>query len=176
GVLDRHREVGVLRAADARRIDADDAAALQADQRAARIALVDGRVGLQQLGAVAGGDAGDDAARAGELQPPGMAEGAHGVPDRRHRAAVERRLRDPLRLHPVGNAHDRDIEEGVHVDLGRLGELLAMERNFHPRGRAPDDVGVGHDPPAAGVHDEARAEAGALAVAVERSVVLTWTV
>ena len=123
GVLDRHREIGVLRAADAGGVDADDAAVLQADERPARVALVDGGVGLQELGAVAGGDAGNDAARAGELQPPRMAESADRMADRRHGAALELRRLDAARRAAVDEPHDRDVEERVDVDLGCLDEL-----------------------------------------------------
>ena len=43
-----------------------------------------------------------------------------------------------------------------------------MKGDFHARRGAADDVRVGHDPAAVRVHDEAGAQAGAFAIAVER--------
>ncbi|MBI3936518.1 MAG: hypothetical protein HY323_06035, partial [Betaproteobacteria bacterium] len=158
-----------LRAADAGGIDADDPAGHEADERPARVALIDRRVGLQQLGAVFRGDARDDATRARELQPPRVPERAHRVPHRGQLPAIEHRLLDVPGTGARVDLDERDVEERVDVDLRRFLELAAVKRDLDARGRARHDMRVGHDPAAPGVDQEARAQARSLAVAVERN-------
>src|SRR5262249_32185889 len=125
-----HCEIGVLRAADAGGVDAHYPRVIQADERAPRVALVDGGVSLKELGTVAGRDPGDDAARARELQAPRMAEGADRMADGRYGTALQPRRLDAARGGSVDEAHDRDIEKRVDVDLGRLHELAAVKSDF----------------------------------------------
>ncbi|HSD61425.1 MAG TPA: hypothetical protein VLC55_11285 [Burkholderiales bacterium] len=86
---------------------------------------------------------------------------------RRQIAAIQGRRVKPELLRPVAHTHDGQVEIRIHVHLFRLGELVAVESHFDARGRARRHMGVGHDPAAPGIHQEAGAAARALLVVLE---------
>ena len=140
--------VRAARARDDRRIDADHPPA-HIDQRAARVAGIDGGVGLNKVLGIVVADAGacqrrDDAAGDGLADAEGIADGEHQVAD----------------LHPVGvvelqvgelAARPRDAQNGevqLVVAQDDLGIELALVGERHPDlglAAALDDVVVGDD-------------------------------
>ena len=167
-----HGEVGVLAAAPHGGIDAHHLAALEADQRPARVARVDRGVGLQHLqhASELGGDAGNDAARAGVGKIPGMAEGADDVADRRHLRAVQRGGLQARRPAFGRDFQHGQIDDRVDVKFGGRDVFTAAERHVHHGRRARHDVGVGENPAALGVDHEPGAVIGTAMVAEERQL------
>ena len=167
GLVDGDGEADILGAENDRGVDAD-CLALQAHERAAGIARVDGRVGLDEAAEVLGvtlevGDRGDEAREAGDdAGRDRVPEFSQGVPDRDYglaeadRAGIAERER--------GEAAGVNLEDGDVVDriAGKHPGYIALvaRREDGVLGvRIHDDVLVRQDD-ARRIRDEARAAAG----------------
>ena len=132
--------------------------ALRRHQRAARVALVDGRIGLQEVLVAAVAGARGAALRAQDPHRHGLA----------HAKRVAHRQDDVADARPVGVAErQRRQARGLHVEhrqVGRLVDAHDLGVELAPVGqhdadavRAVDDMRVGHDA-AIGLDDHAAAQ------------------
>jgi hypothetical protein len=174
----RDREADALVAAGARQdrgVDADQVA-VHVDQRAARVAGVDRRVGLDEVLVVLDADRGP-ADRRDDAHGHRLAD-AERVADRQHdlaepqlrrvadRDGLERRQLAALGRHQLQH---RDVAARIAADQPGVELDAVAQRDLDRRG-VVDDVGVGQDAPVAG-HDHAGAQAlglAGIAVAEER--------
>ncbi len=148
-------EVGVFRdcLGHTQGVDADYTPRFQADQRATRIAVIDGRIRLDHFSIVSVGLARNDAARARVGQPPGVAERTNGVANGRNRPTLQLccAMRGQLVLVDL---QDREIQERIHIHLGRIRILVIVKGDLDIRWRSPCHMGIGHDPAAPGINDK----------------------
>ena len=143
-------------------VDAHQLAA-QVDQRAARVAGVDGGIGLDEVlvahaGHVAAAHRRDDARGHGLAEAERIAKRHHEVADLERAAVGQRHRREVL----GGDAHERDVGFRVGADeLGVQGAAIVEgdrhRRRFGALGDL-DHVVVGEHQPPGRVHDHARAE------------------
>ena len=173
GDVGGNREAEIVRAHVGARVDADHPAVLR-DQRAAAVARVDGRVGLQpgveraglvtshaagvlEIAAVVRDDAPGDRAR----QAEGRADGVHGLAGKERIGIAERGVleRQPPVLHLVKvEADEGEVRPVVPADQLRTDALQAGQRDRDLHRLRAGDVGVGEHE-AVVRQDHARADA-----------------
>jgi hypothetical protein len=155
--VDRYRKTDALRAAvgaiQYRCIDADQIAVC-VDERAARIAEVDGGIGLNEIlkchdAELAAPRGADDALSHRLTQSVGIADGQRDVADPQGVGAPQRHDRQVA----DGEVQDGDIGVGIAADEGRLRDS-AVRQLRHDRVRSGNHVMVGHDG-ALGIDDDA---------------------
>ena len=148
-----------------RGVDADQLAA-QVDQRAARVARVDGRIGLDEVLVTLWVDAGaasgtDDPGGDGVLQPEGIADGDDEVADLEAGRVRQGDLGGQAALDDLDHG---DIRALVGADDLGL-ELAVVDQRYRDFLGVVDHVGIGDDIAGTGVDYHARACAPELALA-----------
>src|SRR5712691_3820271 len=157
GHVDGNREADALPGRDDRGIDADDTP-VEIEQRPARVARIDGRVGLDKglVGRHADSRAPrrrDDADGDGPIEAERIADGDGPLADAKLVGVPEHGRRQRARARV--DLDDREIRLRIAAHEG-CGEFAVVGQPHLDVDRAFHDVGVGQDI-AAGIHDDARA-------------------